>query len=130
MKNLFAIEVPLLYNPYDRDEILCNLETLAMCSYYLAGDDQMRLQEMVESELDTTIEAYNPEREYMKSYDALIEIIGGYNFLVRKHNLTEPLIKLVVDEEKTALLKEGSLYLIYKVVLCGVSDEEGQREMR
>ena len=119
IENLFAIEVPTLYNPYDRDEILCNLETLAMCGFYLSGDDQMGLRNMIESEIDSTIEAYDPEREYLKSYDELIEIVGGYNFLVCENNLPEPLIMLVVDEEKASLLKKGSQYPIYKVVLSG-----------
>ena len=118
MANLFKIEVPQLCNPYEHSEILCYLESITRSALYLAGDDQMRLREMVESDDDLSIEEYNPEDVYEKSYDGLIETVGGYNHTITENGLNIPRIQIVVDEEKSRLLKAGSRYLIYKVVLC------------
>ena len=119
MENSLKVEMPQLYNPYDQSEILCELETLAMCAFFLAGDDQMGLRDIVEGQDESNIKEYDPKDTYMKSYDELIELIGGYNFYINENNLPEPLIELTIDEGKTALLKDGSKYPIYKVVICG-----------
>ena len=115
MKNLIKFDVPQLFNPYDRDEILCNLEALAMSAYYIAGGSQMAFDE-------SFIEAEDPESVYERSCDELVELVGGYNQYISENNLHEPLIALVVDEEKTSLLETGSQYPIYKVVLSRVAE--------
>ena len=118
MENLFKVEAPQLCYMYDRSEVLCNLESLARCAFFLVGDDQMGLRYMVEVELDSSIEEYNPEDEYWKCYDELTDFIAGYNFSVKENNLPGSLIELVVDHDKTNLLKDNNQYPIYKVVTC------------
>ena len=115
-RELLTFIIPHLYNQHDRSEILCNLEALAINAYYLAGGDRDEFIKMIE--LESGIEADDPESVYENSLDELIELVGGYNHYISENNLHESLIKLVVDEEKTSLLETGSQYPIYKVVLC------------
>ena len=118
MKKPITVEAPKLYNPYERAEILCNLDSLARCAFFLAGDDQMGLRDMVEQEFDSTIEEYDPEGVYFKSHDEMIFLVDSYNLTIKEDSLLEPLIEILVDEEKTGLLKDVDRYPIYKVVLC------------
>jgi hypothetical protein len=117
--DFLKFDVPQLYNPYDRDEILCNLEALAISASCMAGDGSMIAHELAEIEVFDG--EYDPERTYMDSYDGLIELVGGYNYFIGENGLSEPLIQLVVDEGKTSLLENGSRHPVYKVVLCSDS---------
>ena len=81
----------------------------------LAGGDRDEFIKMIE--LESGMEADDPESVYENSLGELIELVGGYNYYISENELHEPLIALVVDEEKTNLLKAGSQYPIYKVVL-------------
>jgi len=117
-RNLFSFDVPQLNNRFDRVEVMSLLEELAMCAFYIAGDDQMGLKEMVEIIDESTIEEYNPEGVYGESLNELYEIIDGYNFYVNSNKSSMPQIQLVVDNEKTSLLKDSSQFQVYKVVMC------------
>jgi hypothetical protein len=116
MNNDFLnFDIPPLYNPYDRDEILCNLEALAISAVRIAGSDSIGFlgtEELINSDDDS-----DPVKTYENSYDELIEIIGGYNHFVNESKITAPQIRLVVDEDKTGLLKDGSQYPIYEIVI-------------
>ena len=104
-KELFAINVPQLYNPFDRDAILCAIETLVINAY--------RLAEAVDASCE---DDYNPTDMYEKSYDELIELIGGYNYNIDENSLDIPRIWLVIDEYKTELLGNDCEYPVYMVV--------------
>jgi hypothetical protein len=116
MRNtLLSFDLPQLYNLYDRDEILCNLESLALSAFRISSGDGMGC---VETDIfdfendDDSVDAYE------ESLDELIEVVGGYNYIISESKIDEPLIRLVVDYEKTNLLNDGGRYPIYKVVLC------------
>ena len=113
--DLLKFDMPHLLNPYDRDEILCNLESLALSAYRLSGCDDMGCKETDFFSIDNDDD---PVDVYEQCYDELIEIVGGYNYFISENKLEEPLIQLVVDDEKTSLFEHGSQYPIYKVVLC------------
>ena len=118
LHELLSFDVPHLYNIYDRSEILCNLEALTISACRITGSDLEGLRDIVELDFEPDLELEDPKIVYEKSYDELIEIIGGYNFYISENKLPEPLIQLVVDDEKTNLLKGGIQYPIYKVILC------------
>ena len=113
--NLLNFDMPQLINPYDRDEILCNLESLALSAFRISGRDDIGCDE---NDMFNTASYDDPVDVYENSYDELLELVGGYNYFVNENRLNEPLIRLVVDDEKTGFLKDGSQYPIYKVVLC------------
>ena len=117
LNKLLKFDVPHLYNPHDRGEILCNLEALALSAFYISENDLKGSASMVELELEPATEEYEPVKVYEESYDELIEIVGGYNFFISEHNLNKQPIELVIDDEKTQFLKEGDEFPIYKVVL-------------
>ena len=116
MENMLKFEIPQLYNHFERAEILCNLEALAKSALYISGYTHSGFDEPQVFKLPAEFD--DPESVYEKSYDELIEIVGGYNFIISENELPEQPIKLVVDEEKTNQIKNGSHYPIYKVVLC------------
>jgi len=100
----------------ESSEITLLLEVMNQCAFYLAGNDQMGLQELVEIQLGITMDEYNPEQRYEDCMDALVDAVGTYNFSVSESNLNEPLIDIVVNEEQTAQLESGSEYQILDVV--------------
>ena len=117
MKNmLIEFNPPLLSNPQDRVDILCNLDAIASAAFFLAGDDQMDLKKMVEFDLDSTIEEYDPARVYRESYEELNEIVESYNFFLSENGISKSQIKIVIDEEKTRFLTDSNKYQIFKVV--------------
>ena len=116
MNNKFLVfDVPPLYNPYDRDEILCNLEALAIAAIHLATDEQRDLRETLEFESATV--KNDSAGVYERSYDELIEIVGGYNYFISKNMVNEPSIQIVIDDAKTKLLNKENSYPIYKIIL-------------
>ena len=117
-KDLFCFDVPHCINRFDMTDILCNLEALAMCAFYIAGDDQMGLKNMVENGLESSIDEFDPESVYAENYNELMDIVEGYNFSISKNKSSTHLIQLVVDDEKTSMLREGSKYKINKIIQC------------
>ena len=122
LDELLSFDMPGLYNPHDRSEILCNLEALAISAFCLSGGGQAVARNFTELEFEPDLVLDDPEIVYASSYNELIEIIDGYNFFISENKLPEPLIQLVIDDEKTSLLKEDSLYPIYMLVLCNEQD--------
>ena len=112
--NILRFDVPPLCDFLDRDEILCNLEALAISALYIAGYNPSGFNEPQGFELPAEYD--DPESVYEKSYDELIELVGGYNFSISENKLPEQPIKLVVDEEKTKYLQNSSNYPIYKII--------------
>ena len=113
MKNaVYSINIPQLYNPYDRDEILCALEALVISAYRLAGviDVGCTKNHVLYEDYD------DPAEMYVNSYDELIELVGGYNHNIIENNLNIPQIRLIVDEDKTKVLGEDCKYPVYMVV--------------
>jgi|GEM_PF-5866257 len=117
---LFDFDIPKLWDQSYMDYILCSLEEIAMCAFYLNGNDQMGLAEFVQYELDTTIEEYNPNDTYEKCIDELFDLICGYNYFIETNDLSDNQIRVVVDDDKTKILRSGETlcsedYYIYKV---------------
>ena len=116
MSSLKQVSIPSLWDSLDVSEIKRSLEELAMCAFYLAGGDQMGLQDFVEFDLDTTMDEYDPEQKYTDSLDALVDAVGHYNHSIKEFNLRCPFIDIVVDMEQTSLLDPSSGYEIYSIV--------------
>ena len=116
-KDLFEFHIPHIWHPDYREDIATCLESIAMIAFYLFGDDQMGLEDMVENELGSTIENYMPEEKYQEYSDELDDLVNGYNFLIDEAYISEPKIALAIDEEKSSFLRSDE-YFIYKIVLA------------
>ena len=123
MKNdLFTFDIPYISDRFDKADILCHLEELSMCAFYLAGDDQMGLNDLVENTLESTIDEYNPKTEYKENLNDLLDIIDGYNYFVSENKLPAPMLQLAIDDEKTSMLNESNEFKVYKVTICNGLD--------
>ena len=110
------LSFPYLSDRHIADEIACNLECLNSAAYYLAGDDQMNLQDLVEVQLEMTMEMYNPEQKYIDASYCLDDIICAYNYEMYEEGSLELTLRLCIDEEETSKLYDSGKYQIWKII--------------
>ena len=116
IQNLFDFDVSHIYDLYDGHDVLSiYLEIHAACAFFLAGNDEMGLAEILDY-WDITVEDYNPAVKYHAAVDYIYDEVNGYNYFVKAIGSDQPLLRVVVDEEKTSLLSDSDEFVIYRVV--------------
>lgn len=97
------------------DELYNILEHIARCAFYLGGNDEMGF-------LRKFMEENNAETVYKRYVKHLCDFVERYNNAIETSGLNNPRLIIIVDEEKTALLKNKNNYAICCVMT--VSDDE------
>ena len=114
--NIFCFHAPNICDPYDgRDAIANSLAIHEVCAFFLAGNDEMGLADILDDR-DISIEDYDPAEMYLAAVENIFDEVNGYNYFVKAIRSAQPLLSVVVDREKTDLLNNSDEYKIYRVV--------------
>ena len=108
---------PHCFDFEEAEEVLCLLESMAQCAFYLAGDDRMNLKTHLEQDIGMSVEEFNPKEEYERAFSQLDAIVGGYNYRLVENNLPYPTLCISVDWDQTVRLKEQDDYFIWKILI-------------
>ena len=118
MKSIsFTFEIPSAIDVMEYNEdLLTYYEQHAMCAFYLAGNDEMDLENTLEA-CGITPDEYDAKSKYYKAVDNMFDIVWAYNAYIKEAGLDLPEIIIRIDKEKIKYLCDYQTYPIYEICI-------------